>query len=189
MRSGKMERLSVPEPQKKRGVPILTWLILGVLGIVGTWYLLENRAALQRASDTGQAAPPPAEPVMGALPPTTAANFNPKNLDPASSGQLQLGFDSFPSAILLSVEVDGGKFWSGVAGSSNGSALVIPAGRHNVRVVAYGTGADTIFSNNASGAFSAGRRLLLLTELKPEPPSGISVLPPGTRIVLIVKPQ
>ncbi len=189
MRSGKMERLSVQEPQKKKGVPILTWLILGVLGIVGTWYLLENRAALQRASDTGQAAPPPAEPVMGALPPTTAANFNPKNLDPASSGQLQFGFDSFPSAILLSVEVDGGKFWSGVAGSSNGSALLIPAGRHTVRVVAYGTGADTIFSNSASGAFSAGRRLLLLTELKPEPPSGISVLPPGTRIVLTVKPQ
>ena len=189
MRSGKMERLSVPEPQKKRGVPILTWLILGVLGIVGTWYLLQNRAALQRASDAGQAAPPPAEPVMGALPPTAAANFNPKNLDPASSGQLQLGFDSFPSAILLSVEVDGGKFWSGVAGSSNGSALVIPAGRHDVRVVAYGTGSEATFSNSASGAFSAGRRLLLLTQLKPEPPSGVSVLPPGTRIVLTVKPQ
>ncbi len=188
IRSGKMERLSVPEPQKKKGVPVLTWLILGVLGIVGTWYLLQNRAALQRASDTGQAAPPPAEPVMGALPPTTAANFNPKNLDPASSGQLQLGFDSFPSAILLSVEVDGGKFWSGVAGSSNGGALVIPAGRHEVRVVAYGTGANTTFSNSASGAFSAGRRLLLLTQLKPEPPTGVTVLPPGTRIVLAVKP-
>lgn len=189
MRSGKTERPSMPAPQKKRGIPILTWLIVGVLGVVGTWYLLQNRSALQHASDVEQAVPPPPEPVMGALPPTTAANFNPKNLDPASSGRLQLGFDSFPSAILLSVEVDGGKFWSGIAGSSNGSALVIPAGRHEVRVVAYGAGADTTFSNSVSGAFSAGRRLLLLTQLKPEPPSGVTVLPPGTRIVLTVKPQ
>jgi serine/threonine protein kinase len=189
MRSGKIDQLDDAEPQRKGGVPILTWLIVAVLGVVGTWYLLQNRAALQHASDVEQAVPPPPQPIMGALPPTAAANFNPRSLNPAHSANLQLGFDSFPSAILLSVQIDDGNYWRGIAGQSNGHSLVIPEGRHEVRVIAYGTGADTISSNSASVSLAAGRRLLLITQLKPEPPSGVTTLPPGTQIVLSVKPE
>jgi serine/threonine protein kinase len=189
MRSGKIDRLNDAEPQRRGGIPILTWLVVAVLGVLGTWYLLQNRTALQRASDVEQAVPPPPEPIMGALPPTTAANFNPRSLNPAHSANLQLGFDSFPSAILLSVQIDDGKYWSGIAGQSNGHSLVIPAGRHEVRVIAYGAGTETISSNGASVSLAAGRRLLLLTQLRPEPPSGVTTLPPGTQIVLSVKPE
>ena len=176
-----------PEKRKKKSFPILTLLILLVLAIVGTRYLLQNRVqqALQQASDGGQPTAPP-EPIAGAAP-TAAANFNPRNLTPASSGRLQLGFDSFPSAILVSVQVDGGQYWNGLAGQSNGNDLIVPEGRHEVRVVAYGAGTTSTSSNSVSGQFSSGRRMLLATELRPQPPSGVSTLPPGTRIALSIK--
>jgi len=187
MRSGKIERMSTPEPPKKAGFPILMWLIVGAIAIGATWFLLQNKVqqALQQSSDSAQAVP--AEPIAGPAPPTTAANLNPRNLSPARSGHLQLGFDSFPSAILLSVEVDGGKYWSGVAGTANGNDLVIPAGRHEVSVTAYGTEMVTVTSNRASGSFSAGRRMLLQAQLDPQPPSGVATLPPGTRISISVR--
>ena len=187
MRSGKIERMSTPEPPKKAGFPILMWLIVGAIAIGATWFLLQNKVqqALQQSSDSAQAAP--AEPIAGPAPPTTAANLNPRNLSPARSGHLQLGFDSFPSAILLSVDVDGGKYWSGVAGTANGNDLVIPTGRHEVSVTAYGTEMVTVTSNRASVNLSGGRRMLLVTQLSPQPPSGVATLPPGTRISITVR--
>lgn len=188
MRSGKIERLSTPEPTKKAGFPILMWLIVGAIAIGATWFLLQNKVqqALQQASDTAQPTAP-AGPIAGPAPPTTAANFNPRNLPPARSGHLQLGFDSFPSAILVSVQVDGGKYWSGVAGTANGNDLVIPSGRHQVSVTAYGTEMVTVTSNGVSGSFSAGHRMLLQAQLNPQPPSGVATLPPGTRISISVR--
>ena len=188
MRSGKIQRLGNAEPEEKKGPPVLTWLVVGIVAIVATWYILGHRTQLQRASDTNQAVAPP-EPIAGPAPPTTAANFNPRNLSPERSGRLELGFDSFPSAILLSVRVDGGQYWSGIAGQANGNDLVIPAGRHDVRVVAYGADTAMISSNGASGNFASGRRLLLTTQLQPEPPSGVATLPPGTHIAIAVKSE
>lgn len=181
MRSGKIAR-----PEKK-GAPVLTWLLVAAVGIGATWYLLQGKVqqSLQKASDVSQAAAPP-EPIAGAAPPTTTANYNPRNLDLGRSGHLQLNFDSFPSAILLSVELDGQEYWRGIAGQANGSALVIPAGRHVVRVTAYGAGVATTTSNSAGGNFSPGGRLLLLAQLHPQPPSGVATLPPATRISLTV---
>ena len=188
-RNGKIERLGKPKRRKKKGAPIVTVLILGGLAIFGTWYLLQNRVqqALQQASDGNQTAAP-LEPIAGAAP-SAEANFNPRNLNPASSGRLQLGFDSFPSAILLSVQVDGVQYWKGAAGQSNGNDLVMPGGRHGVRVEAFGAGTSTTSSNTASGEFAAGRKLILLTQLHPEPPSGASTLPPGTRIALTIRSE
>lgn len=187
MRTGKTLR-PIKEP-KKKGVPVLTWLILGVLAIVGCWFLLQNRVqtALQQASEPTPAAP--AEPVAGSAP-APQSNFNPRSLDVAHSGHLRLGLDSFPSAVVLAVQVDGGQYWSGQAGPSNGGDLVIPAGRHEVRVAVYGAGgAGATFSNSASGDFSSRKRLLLNAQVRPEPAPGSATLSPGSRITLTIRPD
>jgi len=107
MRTGRNLRPGKAD-QKKKGMPVVTWVILGVLAIIATRYLLQSRVqqALQQASESTSAAAPP-EPIAGSAP--SAANFNPRNLDLASSGHLRLGLDSFPSAVVLAVQVDGGQ--------------------------------------------------------------------------------
>lgn len=180
------------EKRKKKGVPILMWLILAVVAIVVTRYLLQAHVqqALQQASEPGQPAAAPPEPLAGSAPAPVQSNFNPRNLDPTHSGHLRLGLDSFPSAIVLSVQVDGGQFWSGQAGQSSGGDLLVPAGRHDVRVAVYGGGGTApIFSNSASGDFSAAKRMLLNAQVHPEPAPGAATLTPGSRITLTVKPD
>lgn len=191
MRSGRIAR---PVPNKKKGFPILPWVILGVLGIVATRYLLQSRVqqALLRASDPNHAtAPARPEPVLGSPPVATgSANLNPRNLDQARSGHLRLGLDSFPPAVALSLEMDGESYWSGAAGQASGSDLYVPPGKHEFRiVVSAGTGAAPISSNNAGGEFSPRKRLLMNAQIQPQPDGGVATLPRGTGISVTVQPD
>ena len=179
------------EPAKKRGFSLAVWVLIAVAAVFVIRYLLQDRVQ-QKLEDaaTGQSharAAASAAPTLGAS--TTKTEFNPRGLDPSRSGRLRLDLDGLPADLPVSLEVDGRSYWSGTAESQNSySGFLIPAGRHQLRLVAAG-GAQPIASNGVSADFTAGKRALLSAQARPQPAPGAAGLDRGARITLSVGPD
>ncbi|HKF45986.1 MAG TPA: protein kinase [Terracidiphilus sp.] len=197
--SGRKARVVPEEPAKKKGVPILVWIIALAVVALGARYLLQLRlnpntgevasdssASGSSTAGTGSAASAVSanSTQAGAAP----ANFNPHNLDPGRSGRMRLGFDSVPSAVLLTVQMDGSPYWSGAAGLSTENELVVPQGRHSFRIAVYGGGGTApILSNSAEADVLLSKSLLMTADLNPHVVTGAGILPPGTKISLAIR--
>lgn len=152
-----------PAPAKKRGMGVFTWLILIALGVGGTW--LFRQIHVQQAPLPGVDVTQPAA-TGGAT--TAAVDFNPKTLDPSTNAQLTLDLDALPSALQVTVQMDGKTYWSGTAGDHDSySGLMAPPGRHTLRVVVSGGGAQKA-SGVLSGDFAAGKKMTLTVKLWPQ---------------------
>lgn len=161
-RAGASRQSVEPAPAKKRGMPIFTWLIFIALAVGGTWVFLQihvQQAPVGAGVDTTQPAPGVA---------TAAVGFNPKTLDPNSNAKLSLDLDALPSALQVTVLMDGKTYWTGTAGDHDSySGLMAPPGRHTLRVVVSGGGAQKA-SGDISGDFAAKKKLTLTVKLWPE---------------------
>jgi serine/threonine-protein kinase len=180
------------ETPKKRGFSLIVWVLIAIAAVFVMRYLLQDRVQQsleEAATGTKQssAASPSSGPTLGAS--TAKTEFNPHGLDPSRSGRLRLDLGAMPSSLPVSLEVDGRPYWSGTAESEvNYSGFLVPAGRHQLRLVASG-GAQTIVSNSVSADFTAGRRALLSVQPHPQPAPGAALLDRGSRIILTVGPD
>ena len=87
----------------------------------------------------------------------------------------------------MSLDVDEKPYWSGTPSSqANYTGLVIPSGRHQLRVtVTAGTG--TVSSNSVSADLTPGKRVVLTTDVLPQPAPGAGALDRGVKITLTAR--
>ncbi|HWG19257.1 MAG TPA: serine/threonine-protein kinase [Terracidiphilus sp.] len=178
------------EKPKKRGVPILVWLIVAGIALVGTRYLLQLRVdpkTQQLASDSSQpAASAPAAPSAASTSPVPV-DFNPRGLDPSRSGRLRVDLGSLPSAAVLEIQIDGQRYWSGTAGSAySDSGFVVAPGRHEIHILSY-AGVKPIESSSVRADFVANKRFLLTAQVRPQPAPGAGTLEPGSNVTLSIR--
>lgn len=185
------------EKSKKKGIPVLFWIIAAAIVLLATWYfrgLRVNPNTGEIADSSPSIASTASTPGASASSPAPAGaatvNFNPRNLDPGRSGRLRLGLDSFPTAVLVGLQMDGSPYWSGAAGLSTDNLLFVPPGRHEFRIIVYGGGGTSPISSNSAGAdISLKRGLLLTAQVRPQPSAGAATLAPGTRVSLTIRPD
>lgn len=150
------------EPEKRRGLPLLAWLVLIAIAIGGTWFFLQIRPVAS-SSDASQSADIPAS---GA--PLAAVDFNPRSLDSKTNAGFNLDLDSLPSALRVTVLLDGKTYWSGTAGDhDSASGLYLPPGQHSMRVLVAAGGAQRA-SGSVDALFQAGKTMTLTVKLWPE---------------------
>jgi eukaryotic-like serine/threonine-protein kinase len=179
------------EPPKKRGsMTILIWIVIAVAAVFVIRYVLQDRVQ-QSLEDAGTgtthptAQTPSAGPTLGAS--TATAEYNPHGLDPSRSGHLRLELNGVPSTVPVSLDVDGAPYWSGTPDSQgNYSGFLIPAGRHQLRITAT-SGAGIVSSNSVSADLTPGKRLILSTQVHPQPTSGAGGLDRSAHISLTVR--
>ncbi len=151
-----------PAPAKKSGMSIFGWLIFIALGIGGTWLFLQIRVPQQTSTPGADVTQPAPGVVVGPV------DFNPKTLDPNTSAKLNLDLDALPSALQVTVRMDGKTYWSGTAGDHDSSSgLMAPPGRHTLSVVVSGGGAQKA-SGDISGDFAAKKKMTLTVKLWPQ---------------------
>ncbi len=154
---------SEPTPARKRGgMGIFAWLILIAVGVGGSWLFLQMHVQQgPPGSETGQ-------PVSAGAVAAGAVGFNPKTLDPAASAHLAFDLDALPSALSVTVLMDGKTYWSGIAGDHDSyDGLRAPPGRHTLRVIVSGGGRQKS-SGNLSGDFVAKKKMTLTVKLWPQ---------------------
>lgn len=163
-RGGAAKQSAEPAPARKRGgMGVFAWLILIAVGVSGTWLFLQMHV---------QQAPPPgadaAEPVNPSGATAASVDFNPKTLDPSTNAHLALDLDALPAALSVTVQMDGKTYWSGIAGDHDSyDGLMAPPGRHTLRVVVSGGGAQKA-SGDISGDFVAKKKMTLTVKLWPQ---------------------
>ena len=190
MGPGKTSAKAEEEPPKKRGLTIFIWIVIAIGAIAVSRYVLQDRVQ-QRLEDaaTGAsqspAATPSAGPTLGAS--TATTEYNPHGLDPSRSGRLRLELNGIPASVTMSLDVDEKPYWSGTPSSqANYTGLVIPSGRHQLRVtVTAGTG--TVSSNSVSADLTPGKRVVLTTDVLPQPAPGAGALDRGVKITLTAR--
>ena len=168
-RTGRPGQAEMPARQvapKKRGMGLFAWLIFIAIAVGGTWLFLQMRPQQTAStSDAGQAVP-----AAGGV--AAPVDFNPKTLDAKTNTRLSFDFDSLPSALTVTVLMDGKTYWSGTAGDHDSySGLMAPPGPHSFRVVVSAGGAQKS-SGSLSGNFSAGKHMTLTVKLWPAPSNG-----------------
>jgi hypothetical protein len=178
---------TLPEVKKKHaGFTAVVWLVLAGLALFGTWYFRQ----LHIDPKTQQVDSSPSssnEPIAGS-PPAAAgasASVTPPVLDLSQSGRLRVDVSSFPSAIVLTLQMDGEPFWSGSA-ASEPSGLSVPTGKHEFRMTTYASN-TLVVSNTVGGEIDAGRHVLVTAQIHPQPDPGTAVLNPGARVTLTLK--
>jgi hypothetical protein len=181
-----------PEPEKKkRGAAIFIWIVVLAIAAVAVRYLLQLRVDpnTQQVTSSDGSQTTASAPSSSAAPaaPSAPSLFNPRSLDASRSGRLRLGLDNFPASLVLSLQMDGAPYWNGSAGEVP-RQIVIPAGRHDFRVVVNNIG-GAISSTSAGAQFGVGKAYLISAQIRPEPAPSASVLPPSSRITLTVKPD
>ena len=165
-RSGKRAPAEEPAPRKKRGMGIFTWLIFIALAVGGTWVFLQIH--VQQSSTAGVDTSQPSTGSASAGP----VGFNPKTLDPATNTKLTLDLDSLPSAVVVTVQMDGKTYWTGTAGDhDSASGLMAPPGQHSWRVLVSAGGAQKA-SGDVGAVFEAGKKMTLEVKLWPTPSNG-----------------
>ncbi len=160
-RPGVSKSSAEPVAERKRGMGIFTWLIFIATAVGGTWLFLQMHV---------QQPPPPGVDVTQPAATGAAApvDFNPKALDPNTNARLNLNLDALPSALQVTVQMDGKTYWSGIAGDHDSyNGLMAPPGPHTLRVVVSGGGAQKA-SGNISGDFMAKKRMTLTVKLWPQ---------------------
>jgi serine/threonine-protein kinase len=187
MGPGKVAAKAEEEPKKKRGLTIFVWIVIAIGAIGVSRYVLQDRVqqSLEDAAtgaSQSHAATPSAGPTLGAS--TATTEYNPHGLDPSRAGRLRLELNGIPATVTMSLDVDGTPYWSGTPSSqSNYTGLVIPSGRHQLRVtVTAGTG--TVASNSVSADLTPGKRVVLTTDVSPQPAPGAGALDRGVKITL-----
>jgi predicted Ser/Thr protein kinase len=178
-------------PPKKRGLTILVWIVIAIGAVAVIRYVLQDRVqqSLEDAATGTQshAVTPSAGPTLGAS--TATTEYNPHGLDPSRSGRLRFELNGIPSAVTMSLDVDGRPYWSGTPDSQHSySGFVIPAGHHQLRITAT-AGSGTVSSNSVSADLTPGRRVVLSTDVRPQPSPGAGSLDRGARISLTVSPD
>jgi eukaryotic-like serine/threonine-protein kinase len=178
-------------PAKKRGLTILVWIVIAIGAVFTIRYVLQDRVqqSLEDAATGTQshATTPSAGPTLGAS--TATTEYNPHGLDPSRSGRLRLELNGIPSTVTMSLDVDGRPYWSGTPDSEHSySGFVIPAGHHQLRITAT-AGTGTVTSNSVSADLTPGRRMVLSTDVRPQPAPGAGSLDHGARISLSVSPD
>jgi hypothetical protein len=166
---------------------ILVWIVIAIGAIAAIRYMLQDKvqqsmedAATGRAQS--HAATPSAGPTLGAS--TATTEYNPHGLDPSRSGHLRLELIGIPSSVTASLDVDGQPYWSGTPSSqSNYTGFVIPSGRHQLRITAI-AGASIVASNSVNADLTPGKRVVLSTDVRPQPAPGAGALDRGARISL-----
>ncbi len=178
-------------PPKKRGFTILIWIVIAVGAVFTIRYVLQDRVqqSLEDAATGAQshATTPSSGPTLGAS--TATTEYNPHGLDPSRSGRLRFELNGIPSTVTISLDIDGRPYWSGTPDSQHSySGFVIPAGHHQLRVTAT-AGTGTVTSNSVSADLTPGRRMVLSTDVRPQPAPGAGSLDHGARISLSVSPD
>lgn len=142
---------------------LFAWLILIAVGVGGTWLFLQIHVQ--------QAPPPGADAAQAESAVATAAagvDFNPRTLDPGSNAHVAFDLGALPSALSVTVLMDGKTYWSGIAGDHDSyDGLMAPPGRHTLRVIVSGGGAQKA-SGNISGDFVAKKKMTLVVKLWPQ---------------------
>lgn len=160
--AARAESAAEPEPEKRRGMSIFAWLLLIAIAVGGTWFFLQIRPT-SSSPDASQNAS------IGAAGAAVAAvDFNPKSLDPKTNAGMSLDLDSLPSALMVTVQMDGKTYWSGTAGDHDSSSgLYLPPGQHSLRVLVAAGGAQRA-SGSVDAVFQAGKTMTLTVKLWPE---------------------
>jgi hypothetical protein len=179
------------EPPKKHGRTILVWIVIAVAAIFITRYVLQDRVqqSLEDAATGQHPAAPTASsgPALGAS--TATTEYNPHGLDPSRSGRLRLELGGIPASVPVSLELDGTHYWSGTPESqSNYTGFIIPLGRHQLRITA-SAGSGTVSSNSVSADLTPGKRVILSTQVRPEPPAGAGALDGRAHVSLALRPD
>ena len=178
------------EAPKKRGLSILVWIVIAIGAIGAIRYMLQPRVqrSMEEAatgSSQSHAALPSAGPTLGAS--TATVEYNPHGLDPSRSGHLRLELIGVPTSVTTSLEVDARPYWSGTpSNASNYTGFVIPSGRHQLRITAM-AGAGLVASNSVSADLTPGKRVVLSTDVLPQPAIGAGALDRGSRISVSVR--
>lgn len=166
IRSGRRPAEEAPQPARKRGMGLFTWLIFIALAVGGTWVFLQIH--VQQSSSTGVDANQPSTGTASAGP----VGFNPKTLDPATNTKLALDLDALPSAVVVTLQMDGKTYWTGSAGDhDSASGLMVPPGQHSWRVLVSAGGAQKA-SGDVGAVFEAGKKMTLEVKLWPAPANG-----------------
>jgi eukaryotic-like serine/threonine-protein kinase len=163
-RGATIKHSAEPTPARKRGgMGVFAWLTLIAVGVGGTWLFLQIH--VQQAPLPGA---DPAESVITSGSAAAAVDFNPKTLDPSTNARLAFDLDALPSALSVTVQMDGKTYWSGIAGDHDSyHGLMVPPGRHTLRVVVSGGGTEKA-SGNIAGDFAARKKMTLTVKLWPQ---------------------
>jgi serine/threonine protein kinase len=160
-RTGTRREVEEPEPAKRRGMSVLAWLVLIALAVGGSWFFLQLHPTA--SSDANQSVDAPTAAASAA-----AVNFNPKSLDPKTNAGLRLDLSSLPSALMVTVQLDGNTYWTGTAGDHDSySGLFLPPGQHSLRVLVAAGGAQRA-SGLVDAVFQADKTMTLTVKLWPE---------------------